>query len=147
MRLNVGPKPSSDVTDAGAVTHFVLNILLPKVKFLNSLVGKFLAGLAKALRDVLLTVVSPPESALSDITESKLSFAKLVEPWKDRESIIVKIKAFKRISYSFIDTVMPRVVPAFLNRSAWFCNAVIAVSIFAREALSSGVLKISRSMG
>ena len=78
MRLKVGPRPSNDVTDAGAVTHLVLNILLPKVKSRKDFVGRFFSGLAKASRELLKTVVSPPESGLFETRiETKVSFVAL----------------------------------------------------------------------
>ena len=65
LRLNKGPKPSRDLTEAGAVTQLVLNILLPKVNFLKSSISRVGEGLAKASVEELKTVKSPPDFIFS----------------------------------------------------------------------------------
>lgn len=62
-RLKSGPSPSSDLTEAGAVTQLVVNILSPNAKSRSFSMGRLASDLLKACRDVTKTVVSPPERA------------------------------------------------------------------------------------
>ena len=62
VALNVGPRPSRLVVDAGAITQFWVKKLSPTSKSARLLPGRLLAGSPNAFWLTTLRVVSPPRS-------------------------------------------------------------------------------------